>query len=399
MTATILSNSRYGFIGGEISGGAGADTIRTGAEDNTISGGAGGDFLDGGGGINTVSYQGSQQGVRVDLLNGVASGGDAAGDTLFNFQNITGSLYKDKLTGDNSANVLNGVLGDDVLVGNGGNDIFTLFGGTITGADSQAKLNGGAGNDVFQLFSLAPDVYGSAFSPGSTIIGGGGFDTLELRNVGSSITFIASTVSGVERIVVKDGFNYGLTTHNATVAAGQTLEVDGSGLTGSNKLNFNGSAENDGSFVIYGGNGADILRGGALGDVLNGGARGDTLTGGAGADIFEYESNLNSSFSQRDSLVGFNAAEDKFRLNVAVTGVDATVSGNVSNASDLATLLSGKLLAQHAILANITGGALSGTTLLVVDGNNKAGFQSGADFVMNVSGMTGTLTTSNFLLG
>jgi Ca2+-binding RTX toxin-like protein len=185
-----------------------------------ISGGAGGDTLDGGGGINTISYSSSADRVRVDLLNGIASGGDAAGDTLYHFQNINGSLNADKLTGDNGDNVIYGVLGNDVMVGYGGNDTFLLIGGaSLAGGPGLAVINGGAGNDVFQLFSLAPATYGDAFTAGTRVIGGSGYDTLELRNT-SPVTFVSTTISGVERIVVEDGFNYTLATHNTNVAAG-----------------------------------------------------------------------------------------------------------------------------------------------------------------------------------
>ena len=81
-----------------------------------------------------------------------------------------------------------------------------------------------------------------------------------------------------------------------------------------------------------------------------------------------------------------------------MTGIDAGVSGDVTSSSDLKTLLSGHLQAHHAILAQITGGTLAGQTLLVVDANGTAGYQ-GTDYVMNVSGLSGSLTTSSFTVG
>ena len=284
-------NSRNGFIGGLIYAGDGADTIQAGAEDNSIEGGAGADTLDGGGGVNTVSYNSSAGKVRIDLLNGIVRGGDAGGDTLHNFQNVTGSLYDDKLTGDNGDNLLDGVLGNDVLTGNGGNDTLSLLAGTLAGGDSLAKLDGGAGNDVFQLRSLDPATYGSAFSAGSRIIGGSGYDTLVLGNTGS-VTFSSSTVRQVERILVEDGFNYTLKTHDATVGAGLSMEVDASALTGGNRLKLDGSAETNGSFELYGGGGKDVLVGGAGADFIQGGLGSDTVKGGAGDDIFAFNSYL-----------------------------------------------------------------------------------------------------------
>ena len=75
-----------------------------------------------------------------------------------------------------------------------------------------------------------------------------------------------------------------------------------------------------------------------------------------------------------------------------------TVSGSVSWGVDLANLLSGQLAASHAILVNVTGGTLSGSTLLVVDANGVAGYQAADDYVLDVTGMSGALTTADFIL-
>jgi len=60
-------------------------------------------------------------GVTFNLTNtGAQSGGDAAGDVLANFENVTGSAYADVLTGDAHANMISGGAGDDTLIGDGG---------------------------------------------------------------------------------------------------------------------------------------------------------------------------------------------------------------------------------------------------------------------------------------
>src|SRR5262249_8834929 len=108
-TVTAGAANTYDFT---LLGGAGNDTVTGGAGDDVITGGAGADALDGGGGNNTVSYAGSAKvGVTVNLLANTASGGDAQGDTIANFQNIVGSGGADTLTGDGNANVLTGGLG------------------------------------------------------------------------------------------------------------------------------------------------------------------------------------------------------------------------------------------------------------------------------------------------
>ena len=88
------------------------DTLTGDSGNNVIKGGDDGDDLDGGAGTDTVSYASSDEGVTVNLAqqNGSTeqSGGHAAGDTLLNFENIIGSGYADKLTGNDSNNVIEG---------------------------------------------------------------------------------------------------------------------------------------------------------------------------------------------------------------------------------------------------------------------------------------------------
>jgi Ca2+-binding RTX toxin-like protein len=114
--------------------------------DNTLDGGADADSLDGGGGIDTASYATSGAGVIVNLATGTGSGGSAAGDVLFNIENLIGSGYGDKLSGDSGDNMLDGQGGQDTLDGGSGND--TLVGGA--GGD---LLLGGKGSDKL-MFSV-----------------------------------------------------------------------------------------------------------------------------------------------------------------------------------------------------------------------------------------------------
>ena len=59
-----------------------ADTLIGDDGDNTIEGGGGADTLDGGGGEDTVSYEGSYEGVTVNLSTGEVYGGHASGDSI-----------------------------------------------------------------------------------------------------------------------------------------------------------------------------------------------------------------------------------------------------------------------------------------------------------------------------
>jgi VCBS repeat-containing protein len=145
------TNNITGTSGNDIIFGFGGnDTINGGNGNDLIIGDAGNDTLNGGAGTDTLSYMTSASGVNVNL-NGTVSGGDAAGDSISNFENITGSNSADTLTGNNSANVLTGLAGNDTISGGGGSD--TIEGGA--GADT---LDGGAGTDILSYASSTAGV-------------------------------------------------------------------------------------------------------------------------------------------------------------------------------------------------------------------------------------------------
>ena len=50
-----------------------------------------------------------------------------------------------------------------------------------------------------------------------------------------------------------------------------------------------------------------------------------------------------------------------------------------------------------AVLFTPNAGGLAGHTFLIVDANGTAGYQAGADYVIDVTGITGTLGHSNFI--
>jgi len=80
--------------------------------DDLFIGGPQANHFDGGqGGFDTVSYALSDQAVTVDLYNGTASGGYAAGDTLAHIWNVIGSAYNDTFIASNDHNQFDGGLG------------------------------------------------------------------------------------------------------------------------------------------------------------------------------------------------------------------------------------------------------------------------------------------------
>ena len=138
-------------------------------KDDTFIASAGNDQIDGGAGDgDTVSYELSEEGVKVDLgdadtQNDTTADSYAVGDVLTNIENATGSPYKDELTTqDDTAGVLMGGAGADKLTGGTGRD----------------TLDGGAGDDELTGGNVADD--GDATTrDGDTLRGGTGDDTLK----------------------------------------------------------------------------------------------------------------------------------------------------------------------------------------------------------------------------
>ncbi|WP_299652638.1 M10 family metallopeptidase C-terminal domain-containing protein [uncultured Tateyamaria sp.] len=161
---TSAANHFIGQGGGDVFNGRdGNDTLDGGRDgdilygeggDDVIIGGAGQDYLDGGEGIDTVVYRNSSSGVTVDLVNGMAMGGDATGpvqivgrgtaiehDILVGFENVQGSFHDDWLIGDDQVNGLSAGAGDDTLTGGGGGDLLDGGSGSDT-ADYSAATSG-----------------------------------------------------------------------------------------------------------------------------------------------------------------------------------------------------------------------------------------------------------------
>lgn len=352
-----------------INGGAGNDTIEggdgTGRWDlnpatgtyffndlfGSVQGGVGVDMLAGGTGIDTISYETASSaasiagvlvpvatpnltGVTVDLrVTTVQDTINAGRDMLSGFENVTGSAFNDTINGDNNANVLSGLAGDDRLFGNAGDD--TLAGGagndvidgglgintaSYAGAGSLAALAGGATpgvtgvtvnlgtvgqqdtvNDGLDTLTGISNLIGSTFADTLTgdananrIDGGLGDDTLDGGNGNDTL------VGGLGNDVING--NGGTDTVSYSTAVGAvTVNLNtnvASGAAGSDTLsnleNVEGSAFND---VLTGSGGSNSLAGGAGNDSIAGANGNDTLDGGVGSDTLD-------GGAGNDSLVG-----------------------------------------------------------------------------------------------
>jgi Ca2+-binding RTX toxin-like protein len=145
-----IENVTGSIFGDLITGDEGANLIRALGDYDWIVGSGGQDTIDGGNGRDTVAYSGASSGVWVTLLGGTGNVGQANGDRFTSIENLTGSSFGDRLTGDNDRNMLRGLAGDDFIFGNGGND--TIDGGAgrdfLSGGNGNDRITGGRGNDT-----------------------------------------------------------------------------------------------------------------------------------------------------------------------------------------------------------------------------------------------------------
>ena len=274
------------------------------------------------------------------------------------------------------------------------NGTVTIYGGL--GSDT---FTGGAGNDGFYF---GPGRFNSATD---TINGGAGTNDQVALDGSYTATISATQLQNVEvlallRGVTGDLANYNITLADDLIGAGQTFTVFG--LAVETGYTLNATAETNGNVTVMGGSGADTISTGAGADRIFGGGGADILNGGAGVDTLVYDGVSQSTGAIYDRITGFVSGTDRFDFNFTVTGVDATVgAGTLSTASFDANLAAaigaGQLAANHAVLFQANAGTLSGLTFLVVDANGVAGYQAGADYVIQLVTPPASLVTGDFI--
>ena len=192
-----------------LTGEAGTDRLVGGAGNDILTGGSGADQLWGGIGNDTASYRSSADAVYIDLAKATAAGGDAAGDKLYDIENVDGSSQGDVISGTASGNTLNGLGGDDSLFGGDGND--RIDGGDgkdfLIGEAGGDLIFGGSGDDVIDAGTGRDLVKGSA---GNDVIYGGpdpdviiydfAWEQLHARYNGNDYTIWIEAPDGIDHV-------------------------------------------------------------------------------------------------------------------------------------------------------------------------------------------------------
>lgn len=277
-----------------------------------------------------------------------------------------------------------------------------------TNSDSVATfvdIIGGLSDDTFNFVTFGGGT--GTFTNDTTINGNDGFDTLTVQ--GTSFDAF-DFVTNVEKIVFANsptGANAAMTTLDRLVAAGQTVEIDASGLTQS-FLFFNGSAETNGSFNVKGGASYDELTGGDKNDILAGNgatALQNQLWGGGGSDQFvmNQTSQIFGAAMQfiNDFTTGANG--DTFGISAsAYAGAPAVgsvfetsiVSGAI-NASTTVLVQNGLLGTNTSTLNQVRFGYDSATSSLYYDADGN--FASGSVAIAQTAAPLTGLIGSNFV--
>ncbi|WP_298862059.1 calcium-binding protein [uncultured Sulfitobacter sp.] len=303
-----------------LQGGAGDDYLRGRGSNDTLPGT--GDTLDGGSGSDWADYADNSTNINVSLASGFANGGvgtDALGDVFISIENVRGTIFGDRITGNTEDNVFEGRLGADSLFGGTGSD-------TADYASSAAFVNvslatgfagGGASNHaVGDTFDSIENLHGSAHS--DLLNGDGGDNILRGRAGGDALNG-----------------NGGNDTADYTDSAGSInvslLTGFAGGGSGSHAVGDTyGSIEN-----LTGSTFDDILNGSNGNNVLEGLAGGDVLRGNGGIDTASYAAStagvtlsLATDFTQ-----GGHAAGDTFISieNVLGSVFDDFLSGDTAD--------------------------------------------------------------------
>jgi ELWxxDGT repeat protein len=307
----------------DLEGSAFADWLIGDAGANRIAGLGGRDLLEGGAGRDTLDYRAAPGGVVVDLEGGLTpTDGYGASDDITGFEDVEGSAFADRISGDGGGNLLSGGAGEDALLGEGGAD--TLSGGA--GADS---LDGGAGRDVVSYATSASavrvsllgggfggDAQGDSYSGIEDIVGSAGSDTLTGDDGDNALDGGAGNDSldggaGLDTAILAGALaEYDIAFSGGSVQLRRTATGATETLVNIEFLRFAdltydvatrgpvfgvipGTNDDDlllgsaGLDSISGGLGADLLVGGGARDRLAGEGGDDIMQGGEGADTLD----------------------------------------------------------------------------------------------------------------
>lgn len=385
-------------------GGAGNDTISFGANGLAV---ASGQVLSGGNGTDTI--------VINDTTPVYASLNAATGFEVLGLGTTGATVDVSQLTSLNSFKVLAGDL-SETFSNALATSTFTID--NSTGNTGTVAIN----NKVGEATTSVTLDYGAATAAKTlTNLTVSSETTVNLVSTGTGTggSNVITTLANADNSNIVLTGSKDLTITNALAGTTVGSKFDASAFTG--KLGLTGSSKAD---IISGGSGNDTIDGGNGTDIINGGAGNDTITvstanqqdvitTGAGNDIVKFSGatladvlHTSAGTTGVVSITDFVAGTDKIDLAVtggAFTSITLANTQTIASAADLTGVYSGISAiaasaaagAASAAVINVTAGAAAGTYLYVNDAT--AGVSNADDMLVKISGLTGTLSASDFL--
>jgi len=262
------------------------------------------------GGNDTVQVQSLTSGKTVTVYGG---GGN---DTLRVDSSVTSGI------------LLNGGVGNDLLIAGGGNDVLIGSVGNdwLNGGEGSDSLDGGTGNDVFAFGGATANQVDTVIEradSGTDVLNFAAMSTVVTVNMASD----AALATMAQRIV-KVG-SAGQSAHFENVFGGSANDI----LTG-NAAN-NEMYGNGGNDTLSGGDGNDYLDGGEGNDLLKGGNHDDVLIGGLGNDYLLGEAGLDRlNGSEGANTLAGGLGDDVYLFTPAAVNQLDTVAELVSEGID-----------------------------------------------------------------
>jgi len=435
--STDLADTIVGGNGNEIIyGNGGNDRLVTGAGDDQLFGGAGTDLFVVNGGGTKIIGDAVTSGATADtvlLQSGLAFTGAATSgsNTTLNFGAGNSIVFNNsssqlvtvgvdansnfELAADEARIIVNNST-TAAIAGGGGND--TIIGGivaenisggagldSINGGAGNDTINGGDGNDVIIGGAGQDSMTGGATTPGSALVS----PASEVQ----TITFTGNPVTGEVFTAVVNGqtatFTVGATQTtdaaadglrdaiNALTAPGTLTDATATSTGGVVTLTFPSASGNVPQVVVTDSNGNGTGSAVTTGTTTDGNA-GSAVVAAVNADTFVFATNADagSSFATADLITDLNLGGTVLATNGDIIDIavlpTAVINGGVALAATSLDNAIDQLAGNNAGL--FTNG---GQTYLVIDqGANGSTFVAGEDLVINVSGVTGTLSLSDF---